>query len=332
MRKVKRSKIVGGLRVGKDGQIHPEFVHNPSTLRLACQQPNMQNLPRSSKNKEDLENIVRNLVVARPGFVLVEADYSAIEAVLSAYFARWRDGIRLAKLGVHSYLASHVLGRPADLAWEDARLKKYFAEIKGSDDPAINQIYNGCKRAIHLSNYGGTPTKMVQAEPDTFPNVKYAKSLQEMYFEVAAPIRRWQLQAQLDAHTNGFLRNPYNYIHRFTHVFRHVKEDGKWVRKPGDQANDVLAFLPQSTAAGIIKEAMLRIFADPRIGPYLRLQIHDSLLLEVPEGEVDSVRALLIQYMSEPVQQLPLPESYGMGTHLRIDVDSKVGIRWGGMK
>ena len=324
--------VRGGLRIGHDGMIHPEYTHNPSTLRLACQNPNMTNLPRVSKKEEDLENVVRNLVVARPGHILVEADYSAIEAVLSAYFARWRDGIRLAKLGVHSYLASHVLGRPADLGWTDDRLRKYFKDIKGSDDPTINQIYNGCKRAIHLSNYGGTPTKMVQAEPDTFPNVKYAKSLQEMYFEVAAPIRKWQLQAQLDAHTNGYLRNPFDYIHRFTHVFRHVKEDGKWVRKPGDQANDVLAFLPQSTAAGIIKEAMLRIFADPRIGPYLRLQIHDSLLLEVPEGEVDAVRALLIQYMSEPVEQLPLPESYKMGTHLRIDVDSKIGLRWGAMR
>lgn len=325
-------RVNGGLRVGRDGLIHPEFTHNPSTLRMACQNPNMQNLPRSSKKEEDLENIVRNLVVARPGYIFLEADYSAIEAVLSAYFARWRDGIRLAKLGVHSYLASHVLGRPADLKWDDDRLRKYFKDIKGSNDPQVNMIYNGCKRAIHLSNYGGTPRKMVQAEPDTFPTVKYATELQEMYFEVAAPIRKWQLQTQLEAHQNGFLRNPFDYIHRFTHVFRNVKEAGKWVRKPGDQANDVLAFLPQSTAAGIIKEAMLRLWEDPQMAAAMRLQVHDSLLLEVREAELDEVRAKLISCMTAPVKELPLPASFRMGEALVIDVDSKVGYRWGAMK
>lgn len=325
-------RVKGGLRVGKDGLIHAEFTHNPSTLRMACQNPNMQNLPRTSKKEEDLENIVRNLVVARPGHILLEADFAAIEAVLSAYFARWKDGIRLAKLGVHSYLASHVLERPADLSWSDADLAKYFGEIKGSKDQKVNQIYNGCKRAIHLSNYGGTPRKMVQAEPGTFPNVAYATRLQEMYFEVAKPIRTWQLQAQMEAHQNGYLRNPFGYVHRFTHVFRNVKEAGKWVRKPGDQANDVLAFLPQSTAAGIIKEAMLRLAEHPLAGPCLRLQVHDSLVLEVLESNLDDVRAVLISEMTKPVAELPLPASFGMGPALAIGVDHKEGLRWGSLK
>lgn len=336
MRKIRRPvKVVGGLRTGRDGLIHAEFSDNPSTLRMACQNPNMQNLPRVKKVKEGeeeaLENIVRNLVVARPGHIFLEADYSAIEAVLSAYFARWRDGIRLAKLGVHSYLASHVLGRPADLSWPDADLKQYFGEIKGSKDPLEQRTYNGCKRAIHLSNYGGTPRKMVQAEPDTFPTVAYAERLQAMYFEVAAPIRKWQLQTQMEAHSNGFLRNPYGYIHRFTHVFRNVKEGGKWIRKPGDQANDVLAFLPQSTAAGIIKEAMLRLGETP-VGECLRLQVHDSLLAEVVKAQLDVIRSILISEMEQPVEELPLPASYGMGTHLKVDVDSKIGERWGAMR
>jgi uracil-DNA glycosylase family 4 len=325
-------QVRGGLRTSRDGIIRPEFTHNPSTLRMACQNPNMQNLPRNSGKDEDLENIVRNLVVARPGHVLLEADFSAIEAVLSAYFARWKDGIRLAKLGVHSYLSTHVLGRPADLSWSDADLKACFKEIKGSDDPKVKQIYNGCKRAIHLSNYGGTPRKMVQAEPDTFPTVKYATQLQEMYFEVAKPIRTWQLQTQMDAHQSGFLRNPFGYIHRFTHVFRNVKEAGKWVRKPGDQANDVLAFLPQSTAAGIIKEAMLRLAQHPLAGPALRLQVHDSLMLEVAEAHLDDVRAVLIAEMTKPVAELPLPASFEMGPALSIGVDHKTGLRWGSMK
>ena len=638
-------RIQGGLQVSSDGRIRPEYTMNPSTLRLACQNPNAQNLPRAGK--DDLESIVRNLIVASPGFMLAEADYAAIEAVLSAYFARWRNGIRLAKLGVHSYLSSHVLGRPADLSWSDADLKAYFAEIKGSKDARTIEVYNGCKRAIHLcltpehevfttngwvkfdqlqdgqkvaqwspdgtlsfvaplhvtrelyegdmiawkgrsvsaimtpehriptvdshgkftgrtasttpwwcripttgklessglvvedvwiklavaiqadasmcgsharfhmvkqrkrtalkellntaqmtfkawkcsdhadgehfdfdikgtpiqllltvdnksktfnllnllqlsiaqrlifldelpwwdgfrsggksgrqtgycstskdnaeivqtiahisgrqailrsssyasgfgsikhfykvsfnarqfsrtptsettpynglvycvtvptgwfivkhnnqisitgnSNYGGTPRKMVQADPETFPTVAYATKLQGMYFEVASPIRKWQLQTQLEAHTNGYLKNPWGYIHHFNQVFHMVHENGDWVRKPGGDANAVLAFLPQSTAAAILKDAMIDMFYNfsVELGQYLRLQVHDSLLSEVPIDKVEECLALKKQIMTAPIQKLPLPESYGFGPYLTIDVDSKIGERWGAMK
>lgn len=321
-------RVEGGLRVGRDGRIHCEYTSNPNTLRLACQYPNLQNLPRSVED-DPLVSIVRNLVIAAPGYLLLERDFSAIEAVLVAYFARWPQGIRLAKLGIHSYLASHVLKRPADLSWSDADLRAYFKEIKKSHDPAVQRVYNGSKRTVHLSGYGGTPRKMHQAEPEVFPTEKYARWLQDVYWEVAAPVKKWQWETQLEAHQNGFLRNPYGYILRFSHVFRNVKEGGQWVKKPGDQANEVLAFLPQSTAAGIIKEAMLRLFAHDATRPWLRLQVHDSLVLEVPAGIVEQVDLVLRAEMDAPVRELPLPASYGMGEFLNIDTDGKRGVRWG---
>lgn len=326
-------KIKGGLRIGRDGRIHPEYTMNPSTLRLACQNPNMQNLPRSGK-EGSLESIVRNLVIAGDGMLLVEADYAAIEAVLSAYFARWKDGLRLARLGVHSYLASFVLGRKVDLAWSDEDLKQAFGEIKGSSDPDVKQAYNACKRTVHLSNYGGSPRKMVMAEPDTFKSVKQAEHLQGMYFEVASPIRKWQLQTQMEADKEGCLINPYGYRHSFHHVFHNVLEYGQWVRKPGDDANAVLAFLPQSTAAGILKEAMIRLYTNhfDTVGQYLRLQVHDSLLCEVPKGQVEALLDVLLREMLSPIPELPLPASYGMGEYLQIGVDWKMGTKWGSLK
>lgn len=323
--------VQGGLRAGKDGRIHPEYSHNPETLRLACQNPNMQNLPRKGKDGA-LQNVVRNLVVADEGMMLLEFDYSAIEAVLSAYAARWPDGIRLAKLGVHSYLASHVLKRPVDLSWSDADLAKALKGIKGDPDPEVQRIYNACKRTVHLSNYGGTPRKMVQAEPDTFGTEKFARWLQDTYFDVAGPIRKWQKEIQLEAHQNGFLRNPFGYILRFTHVFRNVKENGQWVKKPGDQANDALAFWPQSTAAGIIKEAMLRLYEYDEIRPLMRLQVHDSLVFEVPLDFVDECARIVKLEMERPVEQLKLPASYKMGDALIIETESKRGLKWGSMR
>mgnify|MGYP001573729861 CR=1 FL=1 len=321
--------IKGGLRVGRDGRVHCELTHNPNTLRLAAQYPNLQNLPRIGADG-DLGNVVRNLIYAGEGYTLVELDYSAIEAVLTAYFARWPEGIRLAKQGIHSYVASHVLGRPADLKWSDADLKAYFKEIKKSPDAEVQRVYNACKRCVHGSAYGMSPRKMVMSEPETFPHEAYARRIQDIFFEVAAPIRKWHLQTQLEAHTNGYLRNPFSYVLRFSHVFRNVKENGKWVRKPGDQANEALAFLPQSTAAGIIKEAMLAL--PEEVVCWLRLQVHDSLLFRCLTSLTGEVYAGAKSVMEAPVRQLPLPASYGMGTHLSIDVDGKCGPRWGSMR
>lgn len=325
--------IRGGMQIGRDGHIHPEVTHNPSTLRMACQNPNMQNLPRA-KSADDLQTIIRNLIVASPGNLLVELDFSAIEAVLVGYFAGLPDYIRLSKMGIHSYLASHVLGRPADLSWSDADLGKYFHEIKGAKDQATKNIYNGCKRAIHLSGYGGTPKKMNQAEPETFPTVAHAERMQGIYFDLFPAVKKWQLACQLQAADDGFLRNPFGYIHRFYRVFSYAKEGGKWVRKQGDDQNKVLAFLPQSTAAGIIKEAMLRLFYErfEEAGQWLRLTVHDSLVCDVPKVLAAGVMAVMEEEMTRPVKELALPASYGMGDYLSIGVEAKEGVRWGSMR
>lgn len=325
--------IRGGMTVGRDGRIHCELTHNPSTLRMACQNPNMQNLPRA-KREEDLQTIIRNLIIASPGCILLELDFSAIEAVLVGYFAGLPDYIRLSKLGIHSYLASHVLGRPADLSWSNMDLKSYFLEIKKSKDQAVQDIYNGCKRAIHLSGYGGTPRKMHSAEPETFKTVKDAERLQGIYFDLFPAVKRWQLSCQLQAEKDGFLRNPFGYVHRFYRVFSYRKEFGKWIRTQGDDQNKVLAFLPQSTAAGIIKEAMLRLFYDhfDQAGQWLRLQVHDSLVCDVPTAVANEVGNVLREEMTRPVPELRLPASYGMGDYLSIEVEQKIGTRWGSMR
>jgi uracil-DNA glycosylase family 4 len=328
----KAGRIRGGMPVGKDGRIHCVYSHNPSTLRLASMQPNMQNLPRAKK-QEDLQTIIRNLIVASPGNLLLELDFSAIEAVLVGWFAGSADYIRLAKLGIHSFLASHVLGRPADLKWSDADLKAYFSEIKKSKDQHVQDVYNSSKRTTHLSGYGGSPKKMHLAEPDAFPTIKDAERLQGIYFEVCPYIKKWQLSTQLQADKDGYLKNPFNYIHRFSQVFTFTKENGKWKRKPGNDSNKVLAFLPQSTAAAVIKEAMLRLYFKrfEEAGQWLRLQVHDSLVSDVPKGLLDIVKSIMKEEMTRPVPELMLPKSYNLGEHLVIDVDSKIGPRWGEM-
>lgn len=80
---------------------------------------------------------------------LLEFDFAGIEAVLLGWCMRRPEYLRLAKLGMHAYLASHVLKRPADLGWPDDQLAGYFREIKqAKDDPTV-RAYNGSKRIVH---------------------------------------------------------------------------------------------------------------------------------------------------------------------------------------
>jgi DNA polymerase I-like protein with 3'-5' exonuclease and polymerase domains len=67
-------------------------------------------------------------------------------------------------------------------------------------------------------------------------------------------------------------------------------------------------------------------------GQYLRLQVHDELLSETPKGKADEVIAVMRREMELPVKELALPASYGMGSHLVVNTESKQGARWGSMR
>lgn len=326
------STYVDGLVLGKDGKVHTQYVHNPSTLRLASKTPNMQNIPRNSGDGPS--TWIKSFFIAEPGTVLWEADFKAIEAQLVGYLANDRDYIRLAKLGVHDFLNSHILlragkiGQSADLSWSDADLKLFFKDLK----KRFNTERDVAKRVVHMSNYLGTPNRMVDANPETFPTVKFAREMQDLYFEVCPGVKRWQQHTVALAAKQAYIRNPFGYLHRFWNVLNWKKErDGEWHSTFGDDAKRAVAFGPQSTAAGIIKDAMLEIAAQG-LDHYLRLQVHDSLVAMLPIGEVDELSLRLSSIMSAPCKKLPLDPTWGMGPYLSIEVEVKMGPSWGEAK
>lgn len=323
------STYVEGLLVGPDNRVHTQYVHNPSTLRLASRAPNMQNIPRGN----GAGAIIKTFFVAEPGHVVYESDFRAIEAQLVGYFAGDPTYIRLAKLGVHDYLNSHILARagkipsPADLAWSNHDLKAFFKDLKGR----FGLERDVAKRVVHMSNYGGTPRRMVDANPETFPTVKMARDLQDLYFEVCPGVKRWQNHTVALAAKQAYLRNPFGYLHRFWNVLSWKRErDGQWHSSWGEDAKKALAFLPQSTAAGIIKDAMLEIDRQD-LSQYLRLQVHDSLVGMVPV-QAPEVWDRVVSIMSMPSPALPLDPAWGLGTHLSIEVETKSGPSWGEAK
>lgn len=334
--------IRGGMPIGLDGRVRTTFTHNPSTLRLASQQPNLQNLPRP-KGTDDLATIIRMLIVAGDGQVFLARDYSGIEAVLVGYEASAPQYIRLAKMDIHSYYTAYALSvldgrvKPADLpdiSWPDERLRPHLAAIKKEFKHDRNNLY---KHLVHAINYmqgaKGAQAKVFAETGVEYP-LKTISTVMGVYKELFPEIPRWHSAVLFQAEKDGFVRNAFGYVHRFSRVFSYEKFGGRWEKRPGPDANKCIAFKPQSNAAGIIKEALLRLYTDrfEEAGQYLRLQVHDELFAEVPENLIDQVDAVMREEMERPIETMRLPASYHMGDYLTIDTEPKQGSRWGNMK
>ena len=345
MRKILRPNgYKGGLQIGNDGRIRTTYTHNPSTLRLASQNPNLQNLPRpDAGNKAALANIIRNLIVPGKGNILGARDFSGIEAVLVGHDARAKHYIRLALRDVHSFYTAYALYEVEGklqandlplLSWDDDHLFSHLAGVKKQFKQERNSLY---KHLVHAINFGqgayGARDKIYE-ETGIIYDTKLISRLMDLYKELFPEIPKWQNSIRELAADQGYLQNEFGYVHRFNSVFKFVKDNyGVWDRRPGDDAEAVLAFKPQSNAAGIMKEAMLRLYLNrfEEAGQYMRLTTHDEILWECPEAEQDRVDAIFVEEMERGVPQLPLPESYGLGPLLKIYTEGKSGYKWGDM-
>lgn len=336
----------GGMQVGKDGRIHTQYGRDASTLRFTSEDPNLQNLPRpNSKNPDDITNIIRNLVIPEPGSILYARDYSGIEAVLTGYFALDPDYIRISKRDVHTYYTVYALyeleggarikaSDLPDLSWPDDRLFPYLESLKKEFKNERNSLY---KHLVHAANFmqgaKGAQAKIFSETGVEYP-VATVQKVMDVYYALFPKIKQWHKNVLNEAEKDGFLRNPFDYVHRYSRVYEYKKEMGVWTKKPGVEANKVISMKPQSTAVAIITEAILRIFHErfEEVGQYLRLQVHDELMFESPITYMPTLDAIVKEEMERPVPQLRMPASWGMGEYLSILTEEKSGPRWGLMK
>lgn len=360
-------------RLDVHNRFHPVPTLKPSTLRTSYVAPNIQNVVADKDSSKTLASGFRRCIVASPGCWLVELDYSGIEAMQLAWFARDPVLHRLARLGIHAYLASHLLKRPGDLSWSDDDLLEYFQELKKKEP----FMYNQAKRTVHGNGYGMTPQGMFMMFPDLYKTVKDAQYVQDLYFAVAPAVPKLQNQIRLRAHDQTYIggpkdakfrsilddpnAHPYGYRHDFYDVVSLtpigpesrrrleleripvIEMNGKlYAAKWGPDSKRCLAFYPQSTAAGNLKEAALYLFDEPDLPCYigdayhgrtvLRAPIHDSLLLEVPDRQLDRVLESAFREMVRPIEEQPLPAAWNLGTYLTIGVEAKIGRNWEDME
>lgn len=276
--------------VGEDGRLHTDYVQvGSATGRLASTNPNLQNIPVRTEDGRR----IRQAFIAPEGFRLLVADYSQIELRVLAHIAEEPALIEAFReeLDIHAATAAAVLGIDPDLVTADQR--------RAAKVVNFGILYG--MSAFGLARNLGIP----QAEAKGFIDTYMAR-----YPRVQEYIRATIEQAE----TTGRVETLYGRI-------RWIPELQSKSPPVRDNGRRIAINAPiQGTAADLQKLAMIavdrRLRAEhPRAA--LLLTVHDELVLEVPEDEVEAVSALVTEEM-QGVAELAVP----------LVVETGVGRSW----
>ncbi len=272
------------------GRIHTSYAQTVAgTGRLSSTDPNLQNIPvRTDEGRK-----IRRTFVAEPGWLLLSADYSQIELRLLASVAgivalkqAFRDGH-----DIHAMTASQVFG--VAIEGMDPMIRRQAKAINFGIIYGISPF--GLSRQLGISR--GEAAAYIDA-----------------YFERYPGIRDYMERTKAAARERGFVTTLFG---RRCHV-RGINDKNPSARSNAERA--AINAPIQGGAADIIKRAMIRIppaLAAAGLSARMLLQVHDELVFEVPENEVEDTKELVIRVM-EHAADLDVP----------LVVDTGVGRNW----
>lgn len=244
----------------RDHRIHTTFNQTvAATGRLSSTDPNVQNIPiRTEAGKR-----VRNAFIAEPGNVLVAADYSQIELRIVASLAEDPEMIRIFEAGedIHRSTAARIHG--VELSEVTHEMRRSAKEIN------FGVLYG-------MGAFGlASRTGITQHEAQDFIN---------RYFEVFAGVRKYLDDTIATAKREGYVETAFGRR-------RYMPEMNSGNYQIRAAAERMAVNHPvQGTAADLMKLAMIEVDKciqnDPKTKARMLLQVHDELILEVPEAEV----------------------------------------------
>jgi len=315
-------KAIGYLletSIGKDGYYHPIYTFRPETGRLSAIRPNIQNQPNHGVDARVATAIRACVVPSRDGWVLVENDWKAMEAVLTGYFAQDPDFIKISQLDSHSYFCAHILRNRGVLN----------RSIPSADDPGIMDFLNEIKRAFPNERFMAKTANLAMGYDIGWKHLgevvrcsaDEAKTYLRIRDEMYPAIAKWKENTFLEAHTKGYLETPFGYRTFYWNVLEPIPgQPGKF--RKGKEAREALAFRPQSSGAAMLREAMLELDEfDGSLFNFLA-PIHDAILVECREEDVEEVKVKMRKAMERPFAELG---------GLVIETEAKVGFRWSEM-
>lgn len=302
---------LSGKYIGRDERFHPIYTFMPETGRLSAVRPNIQNQPNGGVDAELARAIRRCVVPSAPGRVLLEVDWKAMEAVLTGWFAGDPDYIAISKKDSHSYFCAYILRDRGLLSGEipkptDAGIDEFLSDIKHRFKGERAEA-----KAVNLATGYGMQWKHLSERLRC--SAADAKRYLALKAEMAPKIEAWKEATWREAHSKGYLETPFGYVNYFWNVLEPIKgKPGKF--RPGKEANEALAFRPQSTGAAMLREVMLDLREyDGELFDVLA-PIHDALLVETDEDKKDDAFGVIAKSMSRSWSEL---------SGLSIGVDAK---------
>ncbi|HCX84839.1 MAG TPA: DNA polymerase I, partial [Micrococcales bacterium] len=284
-----RQTVEGLLRtVAPDGRIHTTFQQTvAATGRLSSIDPNLQNIP--IRTEEGYR--IREGFVVGPGYAtLLTADYSQIEMRIMAHLSGDAGLIEAFRSGedLHRYVGSRVFGvAPADVT--SAMRAKIKAMSYGL--------------AYGLSAFGLSRQLAI--------DVGEARALMDDYFERFGGVRDYLTGVVDDARQDGFTET----ILGRRRYLPDLTSDNRQRREMAERM--ALNAPIQGSAADIVKVAMIGVHRELNargLTSRLLLQVHDELVLEVADGELEEVSALVRERMAGAADlSVPLEVSVGVG-------------------
>ncbi len=289
--KLKSTYCDGLLKViAPDGRIHSNFNQTETrTGRISSTEPNLQNIPV----RTDLGRELRRFFIAKPGCVLVDADYSQIELRVLAHVAHDENMIEAFRNGedIHRATAAQVFHMPEQMVTPLMRSRAKavnFGIVYGIGAFSLS-------KQLHIS----------RREADT-----YIKD----YLQHYSGIDDYMQRVVKDAKEKGYAETMFGrrrYLPELSSSNFNLRSFGERVARN----------MPiQGAAADIIKIAMVHVenrLEKEGLSAKLILQVHDELIVEAPEKEAEAAQKLLQEEMENAVQ-LAVP----------LIVDVKTGKTW----
>ncbi len=276
-----------------DGRIHTTYSQvGTATGRLSSENPNLQNIPIKTARGQKL----RSAFVAGAGFeTLLTADYSQIEMRIMAHLSGDQGLIEAFNLGedLHSFVGARIYGvEPSEVT------SQMRSKVKAM---SYGLVYG-------LSEYGLARQLRIDS--------KEAKQLMADYFARFGGVKTYLDQVVQKAKTLGYTTTVYGRRRPFPDLNSKIFQLRENARRAALNAPI------QGTAADIMKLAMIKVHGlmlSAGLKSQMLLQVHDELVFAVAPGELEQLKALTIEAMSDVANlSVPLEVHIGIGANWEL--------------
>ncbi len=269
------------------GRVHTNYAQAVAvTGRLSSNDPNLQNIPvRTAEGRR-----IREAFIAPPGSVIVSADYSQIELRIMAHLSQDQGLLRAFAAGedVHRHTASEIFGVESEAVSSEQR--RYAKVIN------FGLIYG-------MSAYGLASQLGIERSA--------AQQYMERYFLRYPGVKDYMERTREAARNLGYVETVFG-----RRLYLNDIRASNAARRQGSERAAINAPM-QGTAADLIKLAMIAVqkwISESRMMSRLIMQVHDELVLEVPQAEADAVTSELPKLMNSiAALDVPLAVDVGMG-------------------